>query len=286
MPVQPPAFTITFDEQNGSPTETIDEDGRLVVRVLKCAWDDRYTLFRELLGKTAVIDGDTGEQIITTPDTFAQDPFLVTPMFARSIAIEPFDEKVQDADGDGRTAKYNFAQLTVQYRTGRFEDESAGGGGGVIEQPDIIIEESLEPEAENISVEASNLIWESASKEANPGAKRAPVDPIGVPSKLEISLGWIVKFLNVSDPIIDPFFDHLGKINDGAVRSRKFGRNFVAKTLLYSSFNAHRTFTTEGAQSWTITCRFSRRSRLSRSPTSSRIGMFCTTAINRGTFIL
>jgi len=261
MPVIPPAFTVPFEELEGSPTETISEEGRLVTRKLKCLWDDRYTLFRELLGTTAVVDGDTGEQIIRTPDTYEEDPFMVTPMFARGVAIAPFDAKIEDADGDGRTAKYGHAQLTVTYRTGRYQDETAGGGG-TVEQPDIIIEESLEPEAENISVEASNLVWESASKEANPGTKRVRIDPIGVPSKLEISLGWVVTFFNVADPINPAFFDHLGKINNTQITSQKFGRTFFADTLLYSSFNAHRTFTTEGAQSWTITCRFSNRVRL------------------------
>ncbi|KKN74294.1 hypothetical protein LCGC14_0392330 [marine sediment metagenome] len=261
MPSVPTTLTIDHEEITGSPQETIDEEGRRVVRRLKCAWDDRYAFFRELLGLTSITDGDTGEQLIVNPDTFDQDDGIVTPLFARSIGIAPFDDKTQDADGSGRVAAYAFALMTVEYRTGRFGDDT--GGAGTEESPDIVIEESLEPEAENISVERKDLVWESGSREANPGTKRAIIDPIGVPSKLEISLGWIVTYFNVLDPIRDSFFDHLGKINIADIRSQKFGRNWIKNTLLYSSFNAFRTFTTEGAQSWKLTCRFSRRTRVS-----------------------
>ena len=98
MPTTPANVTIEHDELNGSPQERIDEDGRFVIRRLKVAWDDRYTLFRQLLGGIAVVDGEAGTQIITLPDTFDPDDGFPTPLWARSISMDPFDEKIQDAD--------------------------------------------------------------------------------------------------------------------------------------------------------------------------------------------
>jgi len=268
MPTTPANVTIEHDEQNGSPEERIDEDGRFVVRRLRVAWDDRYTLFRQLAGGVAVVDGEAGTQIITLPDTFDPDDGFPTPLWARSFGITPFDEKVQDADGDGRVAKYNFALLTVEYRTGRFGDEEGSGGGETEDQPNIVIEERIEPEAENINVQRDNLFWESGNKA---GDEFAPLEPLGIPGKIDVSVGWIVTYYNVLDPIPDAFWEQLGTINTAAIVSEKFGRNWEANTLLYSSMNASRTFTTIGANSWTITCRFSYR-RHSSGRTSKIIG--------------
>lgn len=253
MPSQPAVITVDHEELTGSPSEQITEDGRTVTRELLCNWDDRHTLFRQLLGRRVAIDSESGIQQITNPDTFDEDDGYLTRISARSVTIEPFGTKTLKADSLGRVAAYLKAKLTVEYATGIFDQDEGGGGGGSTDQPDIIIEESMEPEAENLNISRDDLVWGSDS------GPSIPVGPTEIPGKVQISLGWVVTYLNVLDPIPDAFFDILGFVNQFKIVSRRFGKTWDIDTLLYSSVNMRRGFTTEGATSWTLTARFSRR---------------------------
>ena len=94
-----------------SPTEQIDRDGYNATRTLRCNFDDRETLFKELLGFTE----RSGDNIVHhRPHRYPHNSKL----FADSISVRPLEPK--DTIADSSVMEWNKAELTVVYKPPEF----------------------------------------------------------------------------------------------------------------------------------------------------------------------
>lgn len=248
MPL-PPSITIDHEELEGSPRESYSEAGDYTgTRELVCSWDSASALINQIMGG-AVGGTGNGAAVYTLGQAFPLRADETNPPRAVGYSLEPFGGCPEDG-GNGRVASYSKAKLTFVYKRGLFEDEQQGG------QSDVLIEETIEPEAEVINVRGKTLGWVT---EFGAHAKACEaLDLSEVPGRTITSLGWLLTFHRVTT-FSTAFIDLLGHINSTVVRSRKFDKTFEGKTLLYTAMTATRRFFSTGEALWTLSTRFSYR---------------------------
>lgn len=224
-------ITVTYEELSGSPTEDFGEDGFTALRTLKCAWTDRITLAQQLKG------GSLGG-VYYQPHSYDALPFARV----ASIAVSPFyDEEIRANGIDIKTAAYTVAQLAVSYRTGLSSGDDS--------DPDaVLVEESIEPFAEFLTLPATGFLWGSKTGE--------PLKDEEAPGKLFKGFNWVYSKSSLL-LIPAPVFSLVGKVNSDSVRSKSLRFTFPAETLLYNPPILHRQSTADGAQAWGLEYRFS-----------------------------
>lgn len=224
---------IAFEELDGSPIESVSDNGVEVLRKFKCAWGDRLTLARELIG-SVTSDGEGG-YITTAPATYG-------PLSAATVdrvTIEPFGS-VQAMPGDAQQSSYAHAVLTVRYGNTRFRYVGDAG---------TLASEELEPVAEFVTLPSQQLKW---------GASGPPLRPDEAPGRLLRGLDWVYTRHRVPE-LNAAIFDLVGKVNEATVTSNTLGFTFAAETLLYNPPTLRRTITSNGADAWQVTYRFTYR---------------------------
>lgn len=217
-------MSVTYSEEQGSPTETWDiESGITGHRKLRCPWTDRYDFAAELLlDEGAAYEPHGGSSILR----------------AKRVLIQPF---AAEQLGSATLAAYEDAILDVDYGTPERHKEGGGGAGN-------LYTESIEPQAEFITLPYSKYRWASSGKNLLPD---------DAPGKLHLNLDYILIRYGVA-AIPSYSFDLVGKTNDAAFDTLMYGKTFAEETLLFNppSFNRRvmSDMTTEG---WDVTSRLS-----------------------------
>lgn len=229
-------ITVAFEEIDNSPQESITAEGLVASRLLRCDWGDRFQLARELLGYSK----DTGFTVTSyRPHRYPAASHL----FAQNISISGAGASGGSAAGDA-AGNYNMtwakADLSVEYLPRTVDDAD----------PRTMVSESVEPNAEFLTLPSKLLYWDAAAKEPL-GADEAP----GLVVRM---MNWVVTHHNVRSLHAD-FWELIGHVNDAAVESKTFGFTLAAETLLYQAPSLSREITTDGAQAWRVTVRFSYR---------------------------
>ena len=221
------AITVDYSRVPGYPQERLSREGIQVVDKLQCAWTDRITLAKELLG--FAIGG-----ILHTPHKYDAGNDPLNNLYAMDVDTEPVMGINQT------TGEYTKAVLTVNYETPDYNIDDTGEANST-----VYVTESLEPSAEFLTLGKEGLWWYGGQ----------PVEDVETPSMI-VRMMDLVYQVHHSLSLPDHICDYLGYVNYSAVYSRSFGRWFPAETLLYSNPSLHRTFTSEGVSAWDITYRF------------------------------
>jgi len=125
----------------------------------------------------------------------------------------------------GYMVTYERARITVNYKTMPFETRI-----GTVNEPFIL--ETLEGNAEFLTIPADNLYWEYTTQPDGSFVLSVPLADTEAPGKLQKSYTWV--YTMVMLPEVPPNITALiGCVNSKAVMSKRFGRIFPAGTLLW-----------------------------------------------------
>ncbi len=226
-------LTVTHGETEPGPFEHYDEDAFNATRTLKCAWADRHTLARQLRGW---ITGEWPNFDVHLPHRYP----AVQGAFVRSVNPKGMG-KSSAHNGDTTRLSYAHAELTVGYST---KGQSQGQGGG--DSPIAIVTEGLESSAEYITLSGEDLMWEEQD-----GPPLQPGDATAVTRMVD----WVYTIHQLTN--LPASFGALeGYVNNSQVFSHSLNRAFDPETLLYQGASPRRIITTEGAEAWEVTLRF------------------------------
>lgn len=232
----PAAVTVDYVELDGSPKESIGENGFEATRELICPWDDRLTLAVQLSGDATA---GAGAVTYTAAQRYPRNPAASV----ASVAIAPFGGKCLPEGGDTKVAKYDYALLTTRYSIVDFDSESGG-------DTEAFVSESLEPTAEFITLPGGIYKWGNTSgpwltDEESPGFLVRGCD-------------WV--YTRHKMPFIPPAtLSLVGYVNNAAIFSFSLGLTFAKETLLYQPPTLRRQRTASGVGAWELTYRFSYR---------------------------
>lgn len=233
-------------ELEGSPGIEFTENGVRGTRVLKCAWEDRFKLAKQLFGYIEVDgDGDASGGVIRRPHQFPGFEAAT----CRGVRIEPFDSKIsQDATKPGEgVASYTYAKLTVSY-------ESRGWDGGASDdEGGPMFTERLEGSVQFIKVPNRKLYW-SNTADATTGS-RDPLDVDSTPGLMVRTFDYKVKLSNLSR-LPSAVWSLAGGVNSSAVSSTRFAKTFAIGTLLYAPPQVEVTTDPDGRTLYTMDVAF------------------------------
>lgn len=226
------AITVSYKEMNGSPKEYLYPGQAEVERRLLCAWEERITLCRQLLGYWSV-----GSYF--PPDLYvAQGNEALYNVYAYECNVEPIPTP-PDTAGLG----YKKAIVTVRYRVQDYY---------MVGEDTVFITESIEPAAEFLTLTRKGLYFGT-------GGSAVPLDEDAEPPAMIIRMfDWVYTLRGVWG-LGAAYYDLPGKVNNAIVYSRALSRIFPAETLLCGNPSAHREITRYGDFTWTITYRFTYR---------------------------
>ena len=235
LTVRPGRLTVSFEElSEPSPSPLREsfspEGGFEVERALKCDWDDRLDLARELLGHVQTVGGQT---IYTQPHRY---PDFETAI-ADSVSIAPFGRNVSATSGSDPINDYESAVLGVHYAVPENQDPTGQG----------LVTESIEGAAEFITVPHEDLHWDNGTG--------ALLKADEAPGQLIKMLEWVFVLHHVTN-IPSEVFDLVGRCNSTAITSVVLGKEFGVETLLYNPPSLRREITTDGVGAWELTFRF------------------------------
>ena len=223
------------EELVGSPVESFTSTGFRGTRRLKCAWSDRLALAAKLLGGSFGQTGSPGsEQVLyALPHAYPSNAAA----FARDVGLAPFGDspRVTASAETDRVAKYEYAELTVQYGTPEGDGQQQPKDGTT-----LLYEERLEPSSEYVTVANNLLSWSSSG---------APIDPLETPG---IAVPILDYTINVE--AIPSFHPNavlqVGVCNAQPVLAKSLGVTMAAETLLYHGFFPTRVTTSSGSLGW------------------------------------
>ncbi len=219
-------ITVSYEEMEGSPQESLSRTSTVVKRILKCDWLDRVLLAKELIGYWQNL-------VYYPPDEYKTEDDLIQRVYARQVEIEGLG-----IDSEGEFIK---AKLTVMYADSDIS-ESPG------EEDTIVKTESLQPSAEFLTLSTDDLYWEND--------KTKPLEPTDAPTAIIPQMDWVYTAYAQQSLPSEYIRDSVGKVNTVTVRSISLGILFAAETLLLSGISTDRTTSTAGSIGWTITYHF------------------------------
>jgi len=237
---------ITYEEDVNSPIEQYSEGDARITRTLRCAWEDRHSLAKELLG---YVHGT----LLYPPHSYDGGDGTLSGIYARECTIRPTLTKGTIAD---ETAyRDQIAELTVVYRASTVIYPGTGPidiGPGT---DTVIVEESLEPSVEFLTLPTKDIYIGGT-----------PVEDTGIatPAKAIQMVDWVYTMYHRWF-LPSTFFTMTGKVNSAAVASRTLydatGAPYVfgAETLLCNPPSARREHYSSGVSLWTVTFRFTYR---------------------------
>lgn len=239
------AITVNYSEMQGSPKESKNRAGvNTAIRTLECNWGDRWTLMSEIQNED--YENQSG-----------------TLMVAISAASAPL---LAANTGSLTIAAYQKAIVTVTYQILTFESDPGGTN----------IRESIEPTAEFLSVDGTELRWTNNSG-----------DQVGTgdyPSKLFVGFDYVINKENIID-IPATVLTLIGKVNAKAVSPTSEGLNhltFPAQTLLYQPPSIVRTFNEDGDPAWNISYRLTYKPNIDKTGTKRGWNYFFRTEKGAG----
>ena len=235
-------LNVAHEEVVPSPTEAYDEESFSATRTVKCAWDDRHDFARELRGW---IEGNWPNFVVHLPHRYPPVPGA----FVRSVGLK--GQAKSGAEGsDTERISYadGYAELSVGYST-----KGQGEGSNSGDDPITLITESLEPAAEFISLSGKKLAF--VAPPGDPNSEPAEDNDVTI---LARSVEWVYTIHQIT-VMPAAFLNLVGFVNEYPVISHSLNFTFDSEVLLYQGATPRRIITTEGAEAWEMTLRFTAR---------------------------
>lgn len=236
--VEPNDITVTYEEMDGSPVESIGVDGATAERKFKMAWDDRMKFIKEVIGWTEYIAGD---HVMHEPHLYQPEGFLGYVVATRITGCKGFGIIVPSTDPCIKTA-YNHCILTVHYETPDwiYSDDPSRA----------FIDESIEPHTEFLQLPAKNLYWDTGGL--------VPVEAGEAPAALIRSFDWVYTIHRMAVFPLE-IISFTGCTNAVPMLSFSLGIVFAVGTLLFGNPSLRREHTGLGVTLWSVTIRLSAR---------------------------
>jgi hypothetical protein len=229
--VAEPTVSVDYEELEGSPKESYGSKGFQATRHLMCSWADRHTLARQLKGGRHYI----GQDLVTLkPAYYPWYPVAVV----SAVEIEGSGQP-EGAVDESNYKRYEKAILTVTYSVQTYDEET-------------IVEESVEPASEFLTIPANNLYW-------GYGDNKVALKEAEAPGLLIQMFDWNYTLKEVRS--VPSWVKTLGGcVNNKTMRSDSLGMSFEPETLLAGKPKMERVVTTAGEKAWTISYSFTYRS--------------------------
>lgn len=232
-------LTVAHEELVPSPDERYDDESFSATRNLKCAWDKRHELARQLRGW---IEGEWPNFVRHLPHRYADVPAA----FVRSIGLEGHAKSSAEGSDTQRISYADgYAELSVGYNT-----KGQGEGGAAGDNPIVLVTEALEPAAEFVAVSGTAL-----------GFVAPPGEPDSEPAEdmdvtiLARAIEWVYTIHQLTT-LPTSFLSLTGFVNNSQVVSHSLNFTFDPEVLLYKGASPRRIITTEGKEAWEVTLRF------------------------------
>jgi len=239
-------ITVDYEIERGSPVEHISHDGASVEVKYLCAWRDRITFVKEMLGYV------TGSSLYLPDEYKGYDSSeRLYGLYAKAATIEPVGAI------DQTTGNYTLARVTITYGKLDYDTPDTGEGPwppeGTPPEEMVFVSETLEPASEFMTLPRKGLYLGT-------GANKVSLENLNLepPAKIIRMVEWVYT-IHQYNRIPEFFFTLPGKVNDGYVHSRSLDITFPAETLLCGNPTLKREITTLGKTTWTITLRFTHR---------------------------
>ena len=214
----PHAFTIAHEEIEPSPAISWDRDGVTVTRTLQCAWGDIKQLGYELLGYQTWTGSNSRPAVVYHPPHSAKNYGFARCYANKITAIKPFGTNTLADTTMDPVINYENAMVTVVYNTAK----SGGGGGGGKE---YLVEESLTPATEYVTMPNRKLYWDSSQE--------VELEVDESPGKIIRMAEW--KYVLKGMPEIPrQVFSMIDSCNEYAMYSHSLKMEFGIETLLYN----------------------------------------------------
>lgn len=230
-------ITIDYEERPGSPMVNANWSNFTATRILRCAWEDRHTLAKELIGYLK------NPSVRYLPHQYEAELSneTIVGLYALNVRIEPFPREGLNQT----TGSYKYAKLTVDYGVPEYDLDNLPFTPFT---NTVLVSESLEPAAEFGTMTHKNLYWED----------NTAIESTEVPGYLMPSADWVYT-IHQLDAIPDAYFTHIGSVNNATVFSRQLNRSFATGCLLCRSPILSREISSLGNGLWKCSFRFSYR---------------------------
>jgi len=221
----PANITVEYNRVPDYPKERLSSQSIEVTDMLQCAWGDRITLAKELIGYTV-------GSILHPPHEYDFGEDNIPNIFCRDVSIEPI---ISHDD----TGEYKVARLSVRYANLDYE-----------ETEEVYVTESLEPASEFLTLSHEGLYWDSGQEYA--------LESTEAPAMIVRMIDWVYT-VHHKTSIPNWVWTHPGTINSSSTYSKTLNESFGAETLLCGNPSLSREITSSGETAWTITVRLTYR---------------------------
>ena len=215
---------VTYKRMPGYPKENITIMRASVTDKLQCAWDDRVTLAKNLLGFAS-------GSVLTLPALYDAGADDLHNLYCMEVSTEPLAE----------TPTNVTAILNVLYEVPPYDVEQAAEAGTT-----TYVTEAIEPANEFITLSHEGLHWA-----ATDGPE---LESTEAPAKIIRMVDWVYTLHHL--PSLPAWiWTHPGTVNNAVVWSRTLTKSFAAGTLLCGNPSTSREITSAGVTAWTVTVR-------------------------------
>ena len=232
------ALTVSYSEMDGSPKESFGSGRNRAVRSLQCAWDDRITFKKELLGYRRWEGSDLHVHL---PHQYP----WVDNMWAMNVTPSPYGLMV--SSGVTGQAAYEYAMLAVEYGVRLYNTDD--------EQESLTTNETLEPAVEFLTLSNQKLYWDTSQTEQ--------LDLDQSPGIQVRMMEWVYS-IEASDKMPANVLDLRGYVNNAAITSNRLqttsGKlSFAAESLLFLGPRLGREIGGDDEEMWHTELRFMHR---------------------------
>lgn len=240
-----PVTTVSYVEWANSPTDGFRDNNQFWARrVLRCAWDDRIQLMRELNG--GYRDDETGTWRLPMTYPWNENARVL------NCSAKPYPPPPSGSDAafdDGATHPY--ALVTVNYNVRQISTQTGEGETRLREYQFSSNAEFLTRSVKDKDQQPT--LWWTAPNEV--------VNREDAPNVLLIGTQMVLEIFEV-DTLSSHIDDWAGAINHTAIDSAYLPSGhpgFPRWTFRYDGANYGITFTSEGAERWNVQLMFTHR---------------------------
>lgn len=228
-------ITVDYCEDHDSGSHEYTETGGSATMNLICAYEDAFQLCQEAMGSTVA----SGSVIFYTPPIrHPRRSYL----YCRNASFEPLGA----SSVSGGFSTWTKAKVKLDFRTlDRDEQEDPE------QQSFIYITENQSAAVEAVTLDGASWTW---ADDGNPISKEMQIN--NTYQKLIPSINLTYTINNWPNAPIEAgtLSTFLGKINKYDFRA--LWQTWPAKTLLFTSYNASRSWTSEGVTAWQVALNF------------------------------
>lgn len=232
----PFSTNVTYKEMERRESIALGEDAG--VRKLRCAWGDRITLARDLVGSITSV-GDL-QYVVKQPAPHPAIPGIV----AIKVDIEGSGIPDGGVYADTSVIEHTDAVLSVQYGASKV---TTGGG----DDPSVVLgDERISGEANFLQLPGEKVFWDASQED--------PLDNVDAPTILQVVDNWDVT-LEALPQVPAGIWNLRGYVNSDSVVSARWGKTFEPETLLLADAMLSSKIVSDGSRSYDVQIRMSYR---------------------------